>query len=145
MSARCSISHNICICLHFPCVFSVFFCYIINSKWFIWVRSRRYDCLVTWFCYQLIAKPGKRQPHLRDLTHMNDLPIIFRFALLLLVASYNHSAGRTIQMALTHLPLDKMAAISQTIFSDAFPLIKFFVFLLKFHWSLFLRVQLTIT
>ena len=24
----------------------------------IWVRSRRCGCLVTWFCYQLIAKPG---------------------------------------------------------------------------------------
>ena len=24
----------------------------------IWVRSRNCGCLVTWFCYQLIAKPG---------------------------------------------------------------------------------------
>ena len=46
---------------------------------------------------------------------------------------------------LTHLPLDKMAAISQTIFSDAFWWIKSFIFWLKFHWSLLLRVQLTIT
>ena len=46
---------------------------------------------------------------------------------------------------LTHLPLDKMVAISQTIFSDAFSWKKSFVFWWKFHWSLFLRVQLTIT
>ena len=26
----------------------------------IWVKSRRWGCLVTWFCYQLIAKPGNR-------------------------------------------------------------------------------------
>ena len=26
----------------------------------IWVRSRNCDCLVTWFCYQLIAKPGNK-------------------------------------------------------------------------------------
>ena len=26
----------------------------------IWVRSRNCGCLVTWFCYQLIAKPGKK-------------------------------------------------------------------------------------
>ena len=26
--------------------------------WFIWVRSRRCGCLVTWFYYQMIAKPG---------------------------------------------------------------------------------------
>ena len=26
----------------------------------IWVRPRRCGCLVTWFCYQLIAKPGNK-------------------------------------------------------------------------------------
>ena len=26
----------------------------------IWVRSRRCGCLVTWFCYQMIAKPGNK-------------------------------------------------------------------------------------
>ena len=26
----------------------------------IWVRSWRCGCLVTWFCYQMIAKPGKK-------------------------------------------------------------------------------------
>ena len=26
----------------------------------IWVRSRRCGCLVTWFCYHLIAKPGNK-------------------------------------------------------------------------------------
>ena len=46
---------------------------------------------------------------------------------------------------LTHLTLDKMAAISQKIFSVAFSWMKSSVFWLKFPWSLFLRVQLTIT
>ena len=46
---------------------------------------------------------------------------------------------------LTHLPLEKIAAISQTIFSDAFSWMKNFVFWLKFHWYLFLRIQLTIS
>ena len=46
---------------------------------------------------------------------------------------------------LTHLSLDKMAAISQTIFSDVFSWMKSFVFWLKFQWSLFLRVKFTIT
>ena len=45
----------------------------------------------------------------------------------------------------THLPLDKMAAFSQTTFSNAFSWMKCLVFWLKFHWSLFLRVQFTIT
>ena len=26
----------------------------------IWVRSQNCGCLVTWFCYQLIAKPGNK-------------------------------------------------------------------------------------
>ena len=26
----------------------------------LWVRSRNCGCLVTWFCYQLIAKPGNK-------------------------------------------------------------------------------------
>ena len=42
---------------------------------------------------------------------------------------------------LTHLPLDKMATISQTIFWYAFSWMKIFVFC---HWSLFLGVYLTI-
>ena len=46
---------------------------------------------------------------------------------------------------LVNSPLDKMASVSQTVFSDAFLWMKSFVFRLKFHWSLFLRVQLTIT
>ena len=42
-------------------------------------------------------------------------------------------------------PLDKMAAISQTVFSDEFSWMKRFEFWLKFHWQFSLRVQLTIT
>ena len=45
---------------------------------------------------------------------------------------------------LTHLGRDKMDAISQTITSSAFSCMKIFEFLLKFHWSLLVRVQLTI-
>ena len=45
---------------------------------------------------------------------------------------------------LTHLPLDKLAAISQTIFLGAFSWMKSFVFRSEFLWSLSLRVQLTI-
>ena len=38
----------------------------------------------------------------------------------------------------------KMAAVSQTTFSNAFSWLKMFEFRLRFHWSLLLRVQLTI-
>ena len=44
-----------------------------------------------------------------------------------------------------HFPLDKIATISQMIFSYSFSWMKNFVFWLKFHWSLFPRVQLTIS
>ena len=45
---------------------------------------------------------------------------------------------------LTHWGRDKIDAISQTTFWSAFSWMKMFEFRLKFHWSLFLRVQLTI-
>ena len=45
---------------------------------------------------------------------------------------------------LTHWGRDKMDAISQTTFSNAFSWMKMYQFRSKFHWSLFLRVQLTI-
>ena len=34
--------------------------YTIMNWGTIWVRSWRCSCLVTWFCYQLIAKPGNK-------------------------------------------------------------------------------------
>ena len=47
--------------------------------------------------------------------------------------------------SLTHCGRDKMDAISQTTFSNAFSWMKMFEYRLKFHWSLFLRVQLTMS
>ena len=44
---------------------------------------------------------------------------------------------------LTHWGRDKMDAISQTTFSSTFSWMKMFEFRLKFHWSLFLWVELT--
>ena len=45
---------------------------------------------------------------------------------------------------LTHWGRDKMAVIFQTTFSNAFSWIKMFKFRLRFHWSLFPGIQLTI-
>ena len=45
---------------------------------------------------------------------------------------------------LTHWGRDKMDAISQTTFLSAFSCMKMLEFRFGFHWSLFLRVQLTI-
>ena len=47
-------------------------------------------------------------------------------------------------VTLTHWGRDKMAAIFQTTFSNAFSRMKMYEFRLRFQWSLFLRVQLII-
>ena len=44
----------------------------------------------------------------------------------------------------THLSLDKMAAFSQTTFSNAFSWMKMYEFHLRFHWNLFLWYKLII-
>ena len=46
--------------------------------------------------------------------------------------------------SLTHWGRDKMDAVSQTTGSNAFSWMKMYWFWLKFHWTLFPRVQLTI-
>ena len=59
---------------------------------------------------------------------------------------YPHRMTKMMQPShfpLTHWDRDKIDAISQTTFSSAFSWMKMFEFRLKFHWSLFLRVQLT--
>ena len=53
---------------------------------------------------------------------------------------YSHSKPAD----LTHWDQDKMAAFLQTTFSNAFFLMKMDALWLIFHWSLFLRAQLTI-
>ena len=58
----------------------------------------------------------------------------------------NHGINPHILMGsgLNTLRARKMAAIFQTTFSNVFSRIKIFKLQLEFHWSLFLRVQLTI-
>ena len=51
-------SRHIYLWFFMPCLRpSLYFLFLRN---FIWVRSRRCGCLVTWFCYHLIAKPGNK-------------------------------------------------------------------------------------
>ena len=58
--------------LHEFCIFYYLYCDSISKRdtigisrkvvkcKYIWVRSRNCGCLVTWFCYQLIAKPSNK-------------------------------------------------------------------------------------
>ena len=52
--------------------------------------------------------------------------------------------SKPIKSNLTHWGRDKMDAIFQTTFSNAFLWMKMYEFRLRFHWSLFLRFQLTL-
>ena len=61
------------------------------------------------------------------------------------IAHMRSSNMRGLWGLLTHFPLNKIAAISQMLISDTFSWMKYSVFWTKFHWSLFLSVQLTIT
>ena len=47
-------------------------------------------------------------------------------------------------LEISHWGRDKMASVSQTTLSNAFSWTKMLEFRLRFHWSLFLRVQLTV-
>ena len=55
-----------------------------------------------------------------------------------------HRELASIWYVLTHWGRDEMNNISQTTFLNVFSSMKMFEFRLKFHWSLFPRVQLTI-
>ena len=59
-------------------------------------------------------------------------------------ANFLSNQGWSVSVVFNWPSLDKMAAISQTIFSNAFWWLKSFVFSFKFHWSLLLKVGLTI-
>ena len=58
--------------------------------------------------------------------------------------SYETMMTKVSDAILTHWGRKKMDAISQTTFWSAFSWMEMFEFRLKFHWSLFLRVKLTI-
>ena len=82
-------------------------------------------------------------------TAVSPLLTYWRYCGLALSYWYVHvflSISRVVGVKLlTHWGREKMAAISQTIFSNAFSWVELFDFPLKFHWSLFPRFQLTIS
>ena len=75
---------------------------------------------------------GKRFPGVKPICCLPDIGSTY-------YASNGPYAGE-----LTHWGRDKMDAISQTTFSNAFSWMKMHEFRWRFHWSLFLRFELTI-
>ena len=106
----------------------------------IWVRSRNCRCLYAWFCYLLIAKPGNKTaavPWPDRYWDQIKWPTFYRQHLLMyfpgikfiLWLKFHWSLFLDMLFvtsggSLTHLPLNKMAAITQTLFSDAFSWMK---------------------
>ena len=57
----CANSIAYCSCIYsYPTLMHTSVFHVKGHYRFIWVRSRNCGCLVTWFCYQLIAKPGNK-------------------------------------------------------------------------------------
>ena len=73
--------------------------------------------------------------------HQATFLLYFHCHQLLQSSSFHNSPLRSF---LTHWGRDTMADISQTTFSNAFSWMKIHQFRLIFHWSLFLRIELTI-
>ena len=134
------------------CLCPIHWSQVLSREWRCsWNSADRRCSNYIWMIDNLIAYKGAS--YIRDLTvvlyrvgswaeiisrcsaplwgHLNGLPIISKHILwgFSLLAPW----GR-----------DKMAAVSQTILSNAFSWMKMLEFWLRFHWSLFLRVQLTI-
>ena len=76
-----------------------------------------------------------RMQHFRQVTKSQPMLIVAYFKVPL------YAARSSKQGHFNSYPLDKMAALLQTIFSDAFSWMKIYVFWLEFHWNFFLRVQ----
>ena len=77
---------------------------------------------------------------LKDFNHgllMNKIKFIWTYKAL-------YAQGGMERHSLTHWDWDKMGAISLTTLSNAFSWMKMLELSLKYHWSLFLRDQLTI-
>ena len=104
------------------------------------VVERTVELLVIWDAWRSCdVRAMNWEQIIADLPSFNQLPL----------CAWSRS-GRLLGLPDTgvfiskHCGRDKIDASSQTTFSNAFPWIKSFEFRLKFHWSLFPRVQLAI-
>ena len=95
-------------------------------------KRRRMTIRLVWLLMLLINQTANQK---KD----NELPICKYFSSKFWSTAVTRSTPR-----LTHWGRDKMAVVSQTTSSNAFSGMKILEFRLRFHWSLFLRVQLTI-
>ena len=104
-------------------------------------------CINILYIYQQEALTRIKWRILKTKYHSNPTICVWGIccAIALRRMSSDHTAEKSTLCQLTHWGRDKMAAVSQTIFSHAFAWMKMYEFGLRFHGSLFLRDQLTIT
>ena len=83
-----------------------------------------------------------------SLVPLDNIMVQYQYIPIILASAYHvlprFDITESQQYPLTHWGRDKMAAIFQTTFLHAFSWMKMYKFRLRFHWSLFPRVKLTI-
>ena len=122
---------------------------ITTQQWILnlWIWMDCFDQCTQYFCFwnnQIIFDKNISCARM----HQSSFTLIKFTSLIgfLWFLSWSSGCWKIVPMVdLAHLPLDKMATISQTTFSSAFSWIKSLVLLFEFHWIMVLRVQLTIT
>ena len=120
--------------------------HVHSMKWICICRLQNGSHFVSASIYQTISKQAEQLLYksLYITAPGNDEPASFSF-FNSLTSIMRDSLGRGLShLLLTHWGREKMAANLQTALSNTFSWMKLFEFRFKFHWSLFLRVQLTI-
>ena len=102
----------------------------------------QYNSFVSKIAKELVKEPPRVQSKYIDSLHRLQDDKISSLHLKQSLANYNNKPFPWPK--LTHWGRDQIDTFTQTTFSSAFFWTKIFEFRLKFHWSLFLRVQLTI-
>ena len=123
----------------------------------IWVRSRNCSCLVTWFCYQLIAKPGNKTAavswpdpyafvaYIASVSPTDSIHWRLRDAMILTLLSQV-----TPQNAIAMIPMPKLASWQHSVFTAKNLLNKTLWYVITFqyhhlsqHWTLIVIIMPT--
>ena len=118
-----------------------------KQPWWIWINAScefmMNDCITT--TKQSTTKPCAYFLGYTVVTHpCPNLNILHAFGFILERKGITRQDMRGYQCWLTHRCRDKMTDIFQTTYLNAFSWIKMYAFRLRFHWSFFPNVHLTI-
>ena len=117
---------------------------LFQLAYFIWLCK----CMYVYFMLSIMNRLGLTRSYVTctfasALVSKGQISI-WHICLILKLALYKYHIINIARATLTHWGRDKMAAISQTTFSNAFPWMKICQFRLRFHWTLFLGFESTI-